>query len=68
MIRIVNDDNLASFRFTITKKNDDSSLDVAFEGVEGTTWKKLSFIIPNGNQLIDQNGMLEMSESNLSGS
>ena len=67
-VRIVNDDNLASFRFTITKKNDGSNLDVAFEGIEGTTWKKLSFVIPDGSQLIDQNGMLEMSEGNLSGS
>jgi len=56
-VRVVKDDNLASFRFKITKKNDGSFLDVALEGIEGTTWKKLSFGIPSGKQLIDENGM-----------
>ena len=61
-VRVVNDENLASFRFSITKRNDGPALDVAFEGIEGTTWTKLSFSVPRGSQLIDQNGMLEKSE------
>ena len=57
--KVVKDDNLASFRFKITKINDGTALNVALEGIEGTTWEKLSFSVPNGSQLIDQNGMLE---------
>ena len=56
--KVVKDENLASFRFTITKRNDGPFLDVALEGIEGTVWKKLSFGIPSGSQHIDQNGML----------
>ena len=52
---VVEDDNLASFRFKIKKTKDG----LAFEGIEGTTWRKLSFSCPiNTSQLINQNGML----------
>jgi hypothetical protein len=57
LVRLTNDDNLASFRFSITKLSDGSALEVALEGIEGTVWKNLSFAIPSGSQLIDQNGM-----------
>ena len=56
--KVVKDDDLAFFRFKITKVKDGTALNVALEGIEGTTWKKLSFCIPSGSQLIDQNGML----------
>ena len=56
-VRVVNDDNLASFRFKITKINDGTALEVSIEGIEGTSWKKLSFSIPDSSQLIDENGM-----------
>ena len=56
-VKISKDDNLASFRFKITKKNDGTALEVALEGIEGTTWKELSFSIPYSSQLIDENGM-----------
>ena len=56
-VKISKDDNLASFRFKITKKNDGTALEVALEGIEGTTWKELSFSIPDSTQLIDENGM-----------
>ena len=49
-VRVVKDDNLASFRFTITKVNNGPALDVVLEGIEGTSWKKLSFTIPRGSQ------------------
>lgn len=52
---IVKDDNLTLFRFTIKKVEGGLS----FEGIDGTTWKKLSFSCPiNCSQLIDQNGMI----------
>jgi hypothetical protein len=50
-----NDNDLASFRITITKTKEGLDL----EGIEGTTSTKLSFSCPVGkSQLIDQNGML----------
>ena len=53
--KVVKDDNLASFRFTIKKIKGG----LAFEGIEGTAWSKLSFSCQiNASQLIDQNGML----------
>ena len=56
-VKVAKDDNLASFRFKITKVSDGSGLDVVLEGIEGTSWKRLSFTIPRGSQLIDANGM-----------
>jgi len=56
-LRVVKDDNLASFRFKITKIDDGTALKVVLEGMEGTAWKKLSFDIPSGSQWIDENGM-----------
>jgi len=56
-VKEVKDDNLASFRFRITKMNDGPALEVALEGIEGTAWKHLRFSIPNGSQLINENGM-----------
>ena len=53
----VKDDNLASFRFRITKMESDFPLAVSLEGIEGTSWKELSFCIPKSSQLIDENGM-----------
>jgi len=48
-------ENLASFRITIKKTKGV----LYFEGIEGTTFSKLSFLCPVGkSQLIDQNGML----------
>ena len=53
--KAVKDKSLASFRFTVKKTKDG----FAFEGIEGTSWKKLSFTCPvNTSQLIDQNGMI----------
>ena len=53
--KVVKDKSLASFRFTVKKTKDG----FAFEGIEGTSWKKLSFTCPvNTSQLIDQNGMI----------
>lgn len=45
------------FLFTINKTKDGLS----FEGLAGTSWKKLSFTCPNGicHQYIDQNGMTQ---------
>ena len=55
--KVRKDDNLASFRINIKKTKEG----LAFEGIEGTTWKKLSFTCPiNEKRLIDQNGMKEM--------
>ena len=59
-IYVVKDDNIASFRFTITKVNDGSSLDVVLEGIEGTMWGKLSFRNRIGSQLIDNRGLNDM--------
>ena len=56
-VREAKDENLASFCFKITKMNGGSFLEVVLEGIEGTTWKELSFGIPSGSQLIDENGM-----------
>ena len=52
--KVVKDDNLASFRFTIKKVKGG----LALEGIDGTAWKKLNFsCLIKGTQLIDQNGM-----------
>ena len=56
-VRVNKDDSLASFRFKITKMSDGPFLEIALEGIEGTTWEKLSFGTPKGSQLIDENGM-----------
>ena len=55
--KVVKDDDLAFFRFKITKVKEGTALNVALEGIEGTAWKHLSFSIPSGSQLIDENGM-----------
>ena len=53
-IRVVHDDKLASFRIVITKFKGG----LAFKGIEGTNWEKLSFSCPSGcYRLIDQNGI-----------
>ena len=56
-VRLDDETNFASFRFKITKKNDGTGLEVALEGIEGTTWKELSFSIPKSGKLIDENGI-----------
>jgi hypothetical protein len=55
------DSNLSNFLFTIKKTKDGLS----FEGIEGTSWKSLSFSCPKSkcHQYIDQNGMTEMAKN-----
>ena len=50
---------LRSFLFTITKTKEGLS----FEGLEGTSWKKLSFKCPENKcfQIIDENGMFKIN-------
>jgi len=51
--------DFARFRITIKKVKNGFIL----EGIEGTTWKKLSFDLPiNGGQWIDRNGMRLLEE------
>ena len=57
-VKAINDDDLASFCFTITKIRSGTALEVTLGGIEGVAWKKLSFGIPSGRQWIDQNGMM----------
>ena len=53
-VRAVKDDSLASFRIAITKFKGG----LAFKGIEGTNWEKLSFSCPSGcYRLIGQNGI-----------